>query len=279
MRRQIAIRHAAESSMFTPVQIRDRTLLALSMSSIWAWFNRYICSFRQMLTQYKTGMAVVAFDIRHKAVLGFFDCDEIEVVVTGVRLRARNTMFEFDYEFRGNTVTFATCTLLCRALEIGDSTSLAGAPGRIPDALVGQFQHEEIDISTPQRPVVRLLAKIEAAGVCLFERAAFFTVGRNMCEVADQWSYIEICAAAAEAREHLVLEDIHTRTLLGMLLRKPLSQISARINRPLFWRDEARILSRAYQYADYMVVRHDIFHRYLTEKPAATLLEWTDSEA
>ena len=215
------------------------------MSGLARWLRDYLVSFPLLIKQYHIGVVVVEIAIDYLEPFGFFHADGFEVR-TAVRVRGGGSLLEGDVAFCTDRSQVARALHLLRPVLLGEDASLAARPGKMPDELLSRFQPEEIELSSPGRPVRRLAKHIEELGAFLAEGRAPFIFHRHLCEVADQWSYIEIPGLIAMGRERLALEQGERVPKLRNCLTQSLQRVNIELSRPYFLFDSGVVETRAY---------------------------------
>jgi hypothetical protein len=215
----------------------------------------------------------VGVDIDYKEPFGFYDADEFEVRCKKVRLRRKGTQIECFFDFIGAGKTFIDVRILFRVVAVSDDPSLSAEPSQLDGDLLGKFEPHEIEEATPPRVVPELVARIEAEGSLLAEGQHTFVVHRHLCELADQWSYIELPGLVEVGRERLVISKGEAIPDLRKSLSRPLSTFNAELSRPFFLFDEGEVTSRAYRLGERVALVHRVTNRNRWNAQAALVVE------
>jgi acyl-CoA thioesterase FadM len=243
--RRVRFNVPLDTSLFTPLQLQPRFLFWLGMNGWSRWVREHLVSFRRLIREHNLGVVVVSVGLEYLRPFGFFDAAEL-VVEIGWRARMGGVVLEGEIDYIGGNERVAKggCTL--RPVRLQDQQSLAAVPSRLSRALLDQFQSDEIDRERPRRVLPAVIESIER-GECIAEAACPLTIHRHDCEVADQWSFIDLPSHAGAARERLVLERAGSVPFLGSALANPVRSIHVELSRAMFLLDEATTHTKAYR--------------------------------
>ena len=84
------------------------------------------------------------------------------------------------------------------------------------------------------------------------------TIHRNLCDMADQWSFADIPAHVTAARENLVFTHADTHPELGIGLSEPLTALRLQLSRPFFFGDTVDLHTTAHQHGDGIGFIHEL---------------------
>lgn len=101
-----------------------------------------------------------------------------------------------------------------------------------------------------------LIEAAEREGRLVAEGAVAFVTHRNLCELADQWCYVELPALASIARETLIRARGHEAPVLRRGLGRPLRSFDAEFRRPFLLFDPGRVVTRTYVRGEDTVFLH-----------------------
>lgn len=255
MARYATLQVLNDTSLFDSRQLLPRSVLACSMR-IWVrWAKDHLRSFPSLIRDYQFGVVVVRQSIRYERPFTFFSADAFDVrAAISVRQNRRLLLGAVDFLHGDERIAYLECTM--RPLAIERDGDLGAVPTDVVPPVLDMFLPDEIVDAPVDRPLPGLLAALPAA-----TRIATATlpirIGRHEAEAADQWSYIEVGAHAASAREAMILDaapDVRQALQPGLAL--PLHTIEMEIGRPLFLFDAAEIQSTAYRTADSLTFVH-----------------------
>lgn len=126
--------------LFTALQFHGRELLSLGMSNKWLWFeNHFNMSFPEFIKKYQQSNVAVAFEIEYIQPFDFFDAKTFDVSISKVRLRQKDSVFEFHHEFTANNIIFARVALYWRILMLSGDDALTAHPGPLGKELIQLF--------------------------------------------------------------------------------------------------------------------------------------------
>jgi hypothetical protein len=233
MPRTIRFEVPSDTSLFTPHQAQPRALLSLMMSGWARWIREHLVSFPRLVREHKVGVVVVGIHLEYVRPFGFFDGDSFDVVA-GVGARKGGAQFDVSFDFTAGGATFARSLVLTRTVLLGDESSLAATPGRLPKDLLARFQPDELSETGTARIVPDAVKALEAGGPPLGTATDTFVVHRHLCEVADQWSFIDVPALAGEGREQLALSEGSKVAELRRGLSRPLKSIDVELGHPFY---------------------------------------------
>ncbi|QHB31028.1 hypothetical protein F0T03_01635 [Yersinia canariae] len=272
--RMVNMTYPIHTCVFTALQFHGRELLSLAASSEWLWFEYYLnVSLPTLIQEYQQSMVVTAFEIEYTAPFEFFDANQFTASVTKVRVRQNDNIFEFHYEFSANNIVFSRVMICFRLLLLSGDDALTAVPGKVDEKLLQRFLPEEIDSSNIVRAVPKLLNKIETEGLLITESNDLFTLYRHQCEVADQWSFIELPTLASAGRERLIISLDDDPAELRRTMEKPIKSIVAKLSCPFFLFDEGRVRTRAYLLNKQPIFVHHVFNVSRADTLAAIVIE------
>jgi len=233
-----------DTSLFTPLQLQPRCMFWLGMSAWARWLQEHLVSFRHLIRDHRLGFVVLSAHLEYLQPFGFFDADEL-VVEAGFRARMGGVVLQGDYNYIGGGKKVAEARCILRPVRLQDLHSLAAVPSRLSPSLLDRFQPDEVDRERPERVVPELVRELEK-GQALAEASSPLMIHRHDCEVADQWSFIEVPSHVGAARERLALEHAGDSRALSSALSNPLRSIDAELNRPMYLLDQGTTSTKAY---------------------------------
>ena len=132
------------------------------------------------------------------------------------------------------------------------------------------FDPDEIIPGIPERPVRETVRAIERREPARTRDDTFF-IHRQLCEVADQWSFIDVPGIGAVSRERLLIgeEEPAVRRRLGM----PVRRLDMELLRPFFLFDEGRIHTDVYVHDNATTLVHRLTGLPPDDKPHAVVVE------
>ena len=135
---------------------------------------------------------------------------------------------------------------------------MAAEPTQLPQGFIDLFNPLQGDCipAKPKREVRELVEAIEQNGRLLIEKQQAFTVHHHLCEVAEQWGFIEIPGIVESVREPLALDKHHDLPHLSRCLHQPLKAYKVELNRPYFVFESGQVETKAYQWNDELIFVH-----------------------
>lgn len=258
--RTLITRYPVDSALFSPLQLHPRTILGLGMNNSWRWLESHVgLSFPSFVREFHHGLVMVSLDIQYFGSGTIFDTPYLEVRARPATVRRKNMILQCACDFLdSNGQPFASTSGLGVLLRVSDTdASLSARPAQLDPRILERFLPQEVDPSSPPRPASLAVAELEAsAGVALAEGTCGFQIYRHNCEIADQWSFIELPAFAGEGRERLSVQCPNKRIRDG--IRKPLRRWMAEILRPMYLFDEGEVRTRAYDFEGRLIFLHEL---------------------
>ena len=272
MSTQLRTEWAFDTSQFTPHQFQARSLLSVSFNVMWNWMRTRFISFRRSIQEHGLSWVIIRTEIEYHDRVTYFDADGFEAVVENVKLR-RNRMLEFHVEFRTAEKRIATVTVLLLAVKVVDHDSLSALPGKVDHTLVELLSSAEIHSTVPARVVPSLLEKIQQYGTPVAEGLYPFTVHRHLCEVADQWCFVELAGLVGAGRESLVTAHRSKDADLLRGLSEPMKSLWAELRHAYFLFDEGRVKTISYVFGERVYFVHRLLGGQANQEPYATVIE------
>jgi hypothetical protein len=234
-----------DTSYFSAVQLQPRALSAVTWNALARWLRVHLVPFPQLIQRERCGLVVLGFSLEYLAPLGFFDADAL-VARAGLRAIRRGARAQLDVRFSAGGREVATTRLLLCPVAICEEVSLAAEPRPFGPELLARFHADEIDSSCPARVVPQRRATIERARA-ITQRISPFVIHRHACEVAEQWSWVDVAAHVESAREALALAEQQRCGLLRRALAEPMRRFDVELSRPYYSFDQGDIVSRAFE--------------------------------
>lgn len=240
--RDLKIIQPVESSLFNPVQFQTRSLLSSTMSAMWSWFNQRLkVSFPMMISEFNQSLVIVACEVEYAKDYGFFEGSEFEHGVDSVQIRQKDMLCDIHYSFKAHGQIFARVRIVYRFLVLNGDDSLSASPGKINPAILNRFLPNEIDPAPVSRLLPMRLKNIEEHATPKAKGRYEFVLYRHLCEVADQWSFIEVPAFASQGRELMVRNNRDEFLNLSPAMNLPLKSVLVKYSAPFFLFDEGAV--------------------------------------
>lgn len=259
MARSVTFQMPFDTSMFSPVQIQPRRLLQLSMSGWARWLSEHLSvSFPAMVCKHHASAVVAGIELEYLEPLRFLDADILQVRV-GLSARREGSILDLVLDYSASAKSIACVRLVVIPVHVEDVESLSALPQKLPDELLARFDADEVADEVAAEPrrmreELRVLRKEKPA--C--ERRTPFTIHRHMCEVADQWSFIELPGLVEPGREAICLDPPPRFDELRAGVSQRLVRIDAELRRPFFAFDTGILVTKAYVLPSRIVYVHEL---------------------
>jgi hypothetical protein len=261
-----------DTGHFTPLQLQPRALLAISFNAMSQWLREHLVSFPRLIKEHRFSVVILGVNLKYEAPLGFFDGDSVRVQASMKVLRA-GSRAQLDVEFIGATGRAATVRILLCPVEVIDPISLAATPGKFEGEILARFQPDEIDPASPQRTLPELKSQLEKEGQKLGEHHSPFVVYRHLCEVADQWAFLEVPTLVGASREKMALEQGERSPELRDGLGLPLQSFDMELTRPYFWFQPGAVETIAYRHQGRLSLVHRLLSSVAGEEQHGVIVE------
>ncbi|WP_158858100.1 hypothetical protein [Streptomyces sp. NRRL B-1347] len=246
-----------DTGMFSPLQLQPRAAASLLFMGWTRWLADHATPFPSILRDYRVSFPVVGFRLRYLSPFGFFDGNHFDLT-TYTRLLRDRTMLETTAEIRSDDTSVALVSFLSRCLLLDGSESLTGVPGTFPDSFSALFTKEEQPEAWSPGHFSKSLKSLTRDRTPVLESIFHLTVNRHLCEVADQWCFVDIPGHLCAARETMIEKCGTEYPIVRDGLRRPLRSVEFRLTRPLFLLDSATITTSSYIDGDELSFVHHI---------------------
>ena len=267
-----------DTSQFTALQLQPKTLLSLSWNGYARWLKENIFSFPSLIKDHQFGTVILGIDIDYEQPLGFFDADTLDVEVE-VGVRRAGSRMELNVGFSADGNRAAHVRILLCPLEIIDPQSLGAVPTTVPEEIMAKFLTDEVDETSPSRTVPGLLSDIQESGRFLTECSDQFTVHHHLCEVAEQWSFIEVPGIVESVREPMALDRHEEIPELRQSLDQRIRTISVELNQPYFVFESGQVETKAYLWRERLVFVHRLLSGRFDGEVHGTIIEQFSEKA
>lgn len=260
MRRRTRFEHHCDSSLFDQLQLMPRQLATLGMNGFAVWLRAHLVPFRKLVLEHHRSAVIVAKRLDYEQPFKFEDADVFVVETEASALLGGNAMrIETLFSAPDAVAPFARDVTYMRTLAVEDGVTLTATPAPFNEGIMALFRPDERDdVATIERLGGPLADVIAAAYPCLASGELRMTLGRQACEVAEQWCFAEIPGHAVAAREKLVREAMAKAPALRKVLRTPLRSVELDLRQPMYLFDELVIKSRAYQTDEGFAFVHEL---------------------
>lgn len=263
MPRAVTFEVPADPTQFVAAQVRPRALLELSMQAFARWLAAHVVPYSRLLGEHRIGFVFTTVQLDYALPhLRFTDTDRLEVTGrVAVSDSAKYLRLAVDFQAPAATAArrpVGSFEANLRVVAVLEDLCLTGVPGILPEHLLARFQPEEV--YRPDRAAIAAVATPPAGEPILDEVSYESTLYHSQCEVADQWSFIEVIESLAMARERIFLMDSVAPDLAKLAVRSPVRGVVAVFHRAMFVFDTCRIRTRAISSngPDEVVFRHTV---------------------
>ena len=182
---------------------------------------------------------IISAEVTYTSCLTFFSAPFISSDAW-ISLRDDGKLFIFDMRHLLAGEEAVVMRVTARPVKLTGGPALDAVPTAVDQGIQELFAVDEL-ITKSAQPTRWLQARIEhwvseAEQIGGGSRPLF--IGRNDCEIADQWLYARLPSLVAAAREQLLFAG---PSELAAGASRPLASFQAEYFRPLFLGDEARI--------------------------------------
>lgn len=265
-----------DTSLFTALQLQTRFFGQVGISGWARWLREHAVPFRQLISEHRLGVVVMAVSIEHLHPLNFFDADILEVVSVADVIRSGMVRLTSDIYAEKKLCAHSWCALRPVLID-GKDGSLAASPTRIQGNLLDFFLPANyLPEWSPPRSARDWSQRVSKEGQFLAEHQEHRMVSRHECEAADQWSFFEVPLMAAASRERMVQGKAWEVPKLQDGLSRTLKALYYEMSRPLFVFDQLVVGSRAYGYEGGLVCVHTITGATANRRQNAIIVEIFD---
>ncbi|MGI5239292.1 hypothetical protein [Dactylosporangium sp. CA-139066] len=248
---------AVDPTLYSPLQLRPRAVLGLSIGGMARWLGEHLVPYPDLLGEHKTGVVAAAVRLNyHAPYLQFHDSNTLTATVT---MNASHTgdWLRLHAAFTARDRPVADVNLQLRPVNLTGGEDMSAEAGSLPPALLAHFAADELFQPDPR--AVACAATLPATGRRLADPARYaFTLYRSHCEVADQWSFIEMVELLTQARERYFLDHPDPCDRLRLGVSAPVRTFSASLRRPLYVFDQAEGSTSAFDSPEGPVFVHTL---------------------
>ncbi|OJF10861.1 acyl-CoA thioesterase family protein [Couchioplanes caeruleus] len=249
-----------DSSFFTPVQMQPRSVLSIGFANWAKWASRHLASFPQLIRRFGVSFVIVRIRIDYLAPFRFLDGDRV-IASTGVQVDTTGRYLRVTSEVTDGDHAIARAESYARCVRLDSDRGFGAETGRIPDVLNDLFHSDEQGAPPPPRVLQESLETLEAKHPAVAGVTNPVVMHRGLCEVADQWSFVEIPAQLGAARETLVAQHGRRNPRIRSGLTDPVRGIEIELMRPFFLLDEATFAASVHHVDDSIAFSHRLVGR------------------
>jgi acyl-CoA thioesterase FadM len=256
MPRAIEWEEVVDTSSFSAVQLQPGRVASITWNALARWMRTHAISFPALISKESTGMVVMGFHLDFRDPVSFFDCDAFRVRAA-FRIMRRGQRGQLNLRIVSDERELAVARLIVRPVAILDPISLGAEPAPLSDRVMACFRDDEIESASPERCVPERIALVESEGSLLAEHTHPFRIHRQLCEVAEQWSWTEVPALVESSRETLALDHRGDhRHSIRRCLSQRIDRFDVEFTRPFFSFDVGEIVTRAFDVSGHLGMVH-----------------------
>ncbi len=243
-----------DTGMFSVHQLHPEVAIRYACNT--AWLALRGRNLQTLITEHRTSLVVVSNEVTYQGPLTFFSAPSI-TSEAAVHLRDDGRLLVFDVQHRANGRDVVSVRVRTRPVALSGGPALDATPTAVDDRIRALFTEDEIvrASSAPARALRRLVARIAAESEELGGGEVPVFIGRNDCELADQWLHARLPSLVATAREWLLLNG---GADLAACVKNPISKFHGEFLRPMYFGDEGRIRTTAYRDGETVHAVHEV---------------------
>lgn len=230
--------------MFSPLQLRPRPLLTMMSGGFARWMATYVAPFGELISEHRTAVVVQSLEIDYAYPSLRFEDAVWLTAVTRMRTFECAEWLHLTTDFQSGDRLVARGRLMIRVLALAGDESLAARPSALSAGLRRRFAHDEV-IPAEERRALAGSAPAMAGEEILPAQEWRTPLLRSHCEVADQWSFVEMAELATCARERLFTTGMAASPVVRNALSSPFRNLRAVFRRPMFVFDECAVTTSA----------------------------------
>lgn len=235
--------------MFSPSQLRPRSLLTMMSGGFARWMATHVAPFGELIAEHHTAVVVQSLEIDYAyPSLRFEDAVWLSAA-TRMRTFECAEWLHLTTDFRAGDRLVARGRLMIRVLALAGDESLAARPSVLSARLRRRFADDEV-IPAEERRNFAGSAPAMVGEMILPAQEWRTPLLRSHCEVADQWSFVEMAEVATCARERLFTTEMASSPVVREALSSLCRNVRAVFRRPMFVFDECAITTAARPAAD-----------------------------
>jgi acyl-CoA thioesterase FadM len=233
-----------DTGMFSVHQLHPEVALRCAGSAVTA-LARQGTELRTLITEHRTGLVVVSNEVTYLGPLTFFSapCLRSEARMC---LRADGRLVVFDIRHRVNGQDAVGVRIVTRPVMLSGGPALDAVPGTVGERVRALFAQDEIvpTKDVPSRSLRRVISRVTAGAEEIGHGEVPLFVGRNDCELADQWLHARLPSLVASARERLMLDGVGG---LAECVKTPITKFHGEFFRPMYFGDQGVVQVTAYR--------------------------------
>ncbi|KPC64694.1 hypothetical protein [Streptomyces chattanoogensis] len=235
----------------SPLQLRPRALLDMAINGFARYLAEHLLPCPTLVHKHGT---VVVRTLRLDGLASDLCFAHASWLDVGMGIR---TTVSDAGEWPGITLNYRTddrpaarARLVLRGLSVAEPDSLSAQPGRLPESLLARFPADGRWSTDEFRDHTHTMRPFDSDPELLAPQEGETSLTRSRCEVADQWSFIEMTEPATTARERTFGQPGLPADAVRQAVAAPVRSLMASFQRPLFVFDRCRTLTHAHRTPD-----------------------------
>lgn len=202
-------------------------------------------SLRELIAEHHTSLVVVSNEVSYLSPLTFFSAPSLRSE-SRIRLRADGRLVVFDTRHWGNREDAVAVRLVTRPVRLSGGPALDAVPTMVDERIRALFAPDAVlpTDALPSRSLRRRIAEVTADAEELGSGEVPLFIGRNDCELADQWLHARLPSLVASARERLMLGG---QSGLAECGTKPIAKFHGEFFRPMYFGDQGVVQVTVYR--------------------------------
>jgi len=249
MPRSITFDTPTDPVQFGPMQARPRVLMGLAITSLARWFAAYLVPYSRILDEHHTGFAFTTVQLENALPdLRFTDADWYTVtahVTASDSAKYLHLRTDIEARLQAGAVgsrPVATFHADMRVVTVVEPLTLSGEPGVLPKSLFDRFLPDEI--YRPDRSAITRATTPPDGNEIFRDGDTEVVLYRSQCEVADQWSFIEVLERLTANRERLFVGNAAPADVGRLAVAQPVRKTVAVFHRAMYVFDTCNITTR-----------------------------------
>lgn len=240
MPRVVTFEVPVDPTLFGPNQLRPRAILGMATSGVGRWLVSHVAPYPALAAEHRTGFVVSSLRLDYADPQLRYDEATWLAATVGLTIDSTGERVRFRISYAGDGRPAAELNGELRVLALTGDEGLTALPGALPLDLVARFQADEIHPFSGRVAVPPI-----TTDELMEPREYTTTLSRSHCEVADQWSFIEMAELMTRAREQIYITTPSPSAAVRLAASAVVRRTSIVLMRPLFVFDECVITTSA----------------------------------
>lgn len=203
MTNHTVFKEALYPTQFSALQLRPRTLLDIAMNGLARYMAEHLTTFPDFIYHHRAAMVIRTVHLDYVPPdLCFADASWLEMHV-GMAVNRTGEWLSLAVDYQAGNRPVARVRIILRVLTLVDSDSLSAQLGQLPESLLARFPADQRQSTETFTGQARATPLFQRGPQLVAVQRQETTLTRTYCEVADQWSFVEMSEMATTARERL----------------------------------------------------------------------------